>query len=165
MRKKVVIFDWGDTVMRDFTEFSGPMVDWPRVEIIDGIEESLALISSHFTTCLASNAGNSNAELMGLALERVGIRGYFTHLFTSKELGYNKPDPNFFKEIISRIGVNPLECIMIGNDYERDIVPSKMAGMETILYAEKMIEEPKQLADFVIRSMSDLIHLVNTRED
>ncbi|AHF08424.1 HAD family hydrolase [Desulfitobacterium metallireducens] len=165
MRKKVVIFDWGDTVMRDFSEFSGPMVDWPRVEIIDGIEESLALISSQFITCLASNAGNSNAELMGLALERVGIRGYFTHLFTSKELGYNKPDSNFFKEIISRIGVNPSECIMIGNDYERDIVSSKMAGMETILYTEKRIEEPKQLADFVIRSMNDLIHLLNTWGD
>lgn len=165
MSKKVVIFDWGDTVMRDFAEFPGPMVDWPRVEMIDGVEESLATISSHFTICLASNAGNSNAKLMGLALERVGIRDYFTHLFTSKELGYKKPDPNFFIEIASRLGVNPSECIMIGNDYEKDIVPSKMVGMKTILYNETSIEEPWQLADLIIQSMNEIIDLIHTRAE
>jgi len=161
MNKKVVIFDWGDTVMRDFAGFPGPMVDWPRVETIDGIEESLAIISSHFTTCLASNAGNSNAELMGLALERVGIRSYFTHLFTSKELGYKKPDSNFFIEIASRLGVNPTECIMIGNDYEKDIVPSKMVGMKTILYTVTNIGEQRQCADFIIQSMNEIVDLVH----
>lgn len=161
MIKKVVIFDWGDTVMRDFTEFSGPMVDWPRVEVIDGIDKSLPVISSHFITCLASSAVDSDAELMGLALERVGIRGYFTHLFTSKELGYKKPDSKFFLEITSRIGVNPSECIMIGNDYEKDIIPAKMVGMKTIFYTEVGIAGPKQLADIIIHSMDEIIGILN----
>ncbi len=161
MYKKVVIFDWGDTVMKDFSEFQGPMVNWPRVEIIDGIQESLSVINTRFTICIASNAGASDAKLMGLALERVGIRDYFTFLFTSKELGYNKPDNNFFKEIVFRIGVKPSECIMIGNDYEKDIVPSKMVGMKTILYAETMVEGPKPLADVIIQSMYELIELDN----
>ena len=57
MCKKVVIFDWGDTVMKDFSEFQGPMVNWPRVEVIGGIKESLSVINTHFTICIASNAG------------------------------------------------------------------------------------------------------------
>lgn len=156
MCKRVVIFDWGDTVMRDFTEFQGPMVYWPRVEIIDGIEECLEKISPHYITCLASNAGSSDAYLMGSALERAGIRDYFNYLFTSKELGTMKPDPNFFKEIAARLGVDPSECIMIGNDYEKDIVPSKIVGMKTVLYTETNIEEPKQCADIIIQSMGQI---------
>lgn len=151
--------------MKDFAEFSGPMVNWPRVEAIDDIEESLAIISSYFITCLASNAGSSDAKLMGLALERVGIRDYFNYLFTSKELGYKKPDPNFYKEITARLGVNPSECIMIGNDYEKDIVPSKMVGMKTILYSETIIEGTKQFADYIIKSMNEIVDLAHHEID
>jgi len=34
---RALIFDWGDTVMRVFPEFSGPMAHWPRVEAVHGI--------------------------------------------------------------------------------------------------------------------------------
>ncbi|WP_452094497.1 hypothetical protein [Desulfoprunum sp.] len=27
----VVLFDWGDTMMRDFHQYSGRMCDWPEV--------------------------------------------------------------------------------------------------------------------------------------
>ena len=45
---------------------------------------------------------------------------------------------------------------MIGNDYEKDIIPSKMVGMRTILYSEDS-GEPRGLADFVIKSMDEIL--------
>ena len=29
--KGCLLFDWGDTLMRDFKEFDGPMKDWRRL--------------------------------------------------------------------------------------------------------------------------------------
>jgi FMN phosphatase YigB (HAD superfamily) len=103
MHERVVIFDWGDTMMRDFPQFRGPMVLWPQVEVMEGIAESLPEIHRRFSICIASNAGDSDAMLMAQALERVELRSYFDFLYTSKELGCAKPNPKFFEEIVNRI--------------------------------------------------------------
>ena len=52
-----IVFDWGDTVMRDFPEFKGPMTLWPRVEAVDGVTEALESLYQDTVCCLASNAG------------------------------------------------------------------------------------------------------------
>lgn len=156
MHERVVIFDWGDTVMRDFPQFRGPMVFWPQVEVTEGIAESLPEIHRNFSICIASNAGDSDATLMAQALERVGLRDYFDFLYTSKELGYAKPSPEFFQEIVNRIAVEPEQCVMVGNDYEKDIIPAKMTGMKTILYQKKLSSETP-LADATIQSMYGLL--------
>ncbi|HBW35360.1 HAD family hydrolase [Desulfosporosinus sp. BICA1-9] len=156
MHERVVIFDWGDTVMRDFPQFRGPMVFWPQVEVTEGIAESLPEIHRRFSICMASNAGDSDAMLMAQALERVELRGYFDFLYTSKELGYKKPSPKFFQEIVDRIAVRPVQCVMVGNDYEKDIVPAKMTGMKTILYQRNLVSGTP-LADATIQSMYGLL--------
>jgi len=153
---RAIVFDWGDTLMKDFPEYSGPMVFWPRVEIMPGVYELLDLIHKRFTCCVASNAGDSDAELMGLALERVNIREYFNYLFTSKELGYKKPEIEFFLEICRRLGIIPNECLMIGNDYLKDIVPAKEGELNTVLVAVKAKRTDFPKADFLIDSLEEL---------
>lgn len=154
---KVVVFDWGDTLMRNHPEFDGPMVTWPMVEVVPGVEEALPQLSGRYTLCVASNAGHSNAELMGLALERGGIRRHFHHLFTEHELGTAKPDPVYYGEILRRVGVSPEETVMVGNDYRYDIEPAKLAGLHTVWFRPL----PGQgsltpAADVVIASLADL---------
>ena len=161
MKVRAIVFDWGDTLMRDFSLFDGPMADWPHVEAIEGIEDVLPRLHGKYICCVASNAGYSDAELMGRALERVNIRRHFMHLFTSKELGAKKPSPVFFAQIERRIGVPGEECIFVGNDYSKDIVPAKEAGMQTILFSEEM-QGFTPCADVVIDSMRDLGSAVET---
>jgi len=153
---RAVIFDWGDTVMRDFAGYNGPMVAWPRVELIPGADQALATLSPRYVCCLASNAGISNAELMGQALDRVAVRQYFDHLWTSKELGAAKPDPGFFLGITSRLGLPPGECVMVGNDYTKDIAGAKAAGLRTVWLNPSGDAAPGTAADAVIAMMSDL---------
>jgi len=133
---KAIIFDWGDTLMRDYPGEPGPMATWPRVEAVPGAGEALtALAAAGLQLAVASNAGASDAELMGQALARVGLRRFFAHLWTSKELGASKPAPEFFCEAARRAGVEPHECVMVGNDYGRDIVGAKAVGMHTVWLA------------------------------
>lgn len=157
---QAVIFDWGDTLMRDLPGFQGAMVHWPRVELIPGVEEALASIHGRLACCVASNAGDSDAELMGLALERVGIRHFFDHLWTSRELGANKPDTTFFEAVLRELDLEPAACIMVGNDYEKDIAPAKSIGMWTIWLGQTIVEN-LTAADATICTMEDLHAAIN----
>jgi putative hydrolase of the HAD superfamily len=154
MPMQAVIFDWGDTVMRDFAEYAGAMVTWPRVEAIPGVQAALEQLSGRYICVLASNAGASDAALMGQALERVGLRRYFRHLFTSKELGAVKPQPAFFLGVARQIGVPPEACIMVGNDLVKDIGGAKSCGMRTVWLSAAGAGGPE--ADRIITTMTEL---------
>lgn len=154
---RAAIFDWGDTLMHDFPEMQGPMAYWPTVAVIEGVSEALKGLERSLVCCVASNAGASDAELMALALERAGIRQYFQHFFTSKELGASKPETRFFEEVARRVGVQPQECVMIGNDYVKDITGAKRAGMHTVWFNPHTSQSVFHSdADFVIVSLTEL---------
>jgi HAD superfamily hydrolase (TIGR01549 family) len=153
---KSFIFDWGDTVMRDFPEKPGPMWSWDKVEWIPDTEKLLKEISSRYIMVIATNAGVSDTTDMIRALERVGAEKYFRYFFSSKELGYEKPDQRFFMTISERIGVPPQNCVMIGNLYEKDITGAKLCGMGTILLNETNKQGFYPDADIVIQGFNEL---------
>ena len=157
---KALIFDWGDTLMRDF-EFEGPMVSWPHVDAIPGVKQALDELCGRFVCAVGSNAGDSDGEVMAQALDRVGMRQYFRYFFTSGELGVEKPDPEFFLTILRRMNVLPQEIIMVGDNYKKDIAPAKAVGMRTIWLSEDGIAEDHPSADMIIRSMSELAAAVS----
>ncbi|MEH6926941.1 HAD family hydrolase [Priestia megaterium] len=162
-RIKAIVFDWGDTLMKDFSEYAGPMADWEYVEIIDGVSKSLHIVSQSYICCVASNAGASNSELLGMALKRVDIQQYFQYLFTSRELGFSKPSLDFFNKIVQTLGITPQECIMVGNDYNKDIIPAKKIGMQTILFSKGSKDanlDYADYADYVMSSMENLHDII-----
>jgi HAD superfamily hydrolase (TIGR01509 family) len=159
---KALIFDWGDTVMRDFPECPGPMAEWEHVEWIPDLEDALKILNKKFTCCIASNAGFSDASLMKKAMERVGAEKYFHFFFTSKDLGYEKPDSRFFQKIAEEISFAPGECIMIGNVYKKDICGAKAVGMKTIFFNEKKLTDDFPDADKIIFSMKELIVAIDS---
>ena len=44
---KALIFDWGDTVMRDYA-LKGPMHKWDKVNLIPGVEELLESVQEKY---------------------------------------------------------------------------------------------------------------------
>jgi FMN phosphatase YigB (HAD superfamily) len=157
---KALIFDWGDTVMRDFPECQGSMAEWEHVEWIPFIEDALKILYKKYICCIASNAGCSDTALMRKALERVGAEKYFHYFFTSKDLGYEKPDTRFFQEIANEIKIDPRDCLMIGNDYKKDISGAKAIGMKTIFFNEKKSIGEFPDTDKMILSMKELNRVV-----
>ncbi len=157
---KALIFDWENTVMRDFPKSKGPMFEWEHVEEIPHVKDALDELRHSYINCIASNAGFSDTLLMRKALKRVHIVKYFYFFFTSKELGHEKPDERFFHAICDKIKIHPAQCIMIGNDYKKDIEGAKAAGMQTILFNENCAKGKFPYADKIINSMTELIGMV-----
>lgn len=163
---KVLLFDWGDTIMRDDLTLPGPMAYWEKVSWIPGLRDALHHTLSHKYICVvASNSGESDTPLMIKALQRIYADEYFYDFFTSYDIGCEKPDVRFFRFIADKMKVNPNECIMIGNNYQKDIEGAKNAGMFTIWFNE---ENKTQLnaaaADQTIHQMSELIVAINKIE-
>jgi len=159
-KSTTLIFDWGDTIMCDF-DLPGPMMNWEKVAWISGAEESLKVLCQKFTCIIATSAGQSGTPEMIAALKRVGADQYFHHFVSSKDLGYDKPDPRFFLAVAEKFGKKPGDCIMIGNLYEKDIVGAKKAGMRTIFFNEKMLEGSFPDADFIIFEMNELLNYIS----
>lgn len=131
---KVLLFDWGDTLMQDLPEYKGPMANWPRVENVKGAKETLANLSTRYLCCVATNAGNSKESEVAAALKRGEIATYIQRIFTPVELKARKPSLLYYRKILQQLHVEPNECAMIGNSLKNDVLPAKKIGMAGIWY-------------------------------
>ena len=157
---KLVIFDWGNTLMRDNPELQQPMYMWGKVELIPSATEALEYLSKKYHLCVATNAGVSDTQAMIKALERVDIARYFFFFYSSIDLRVSKPLPAFFEKICHEIGIPPSQTVIIGNSYDKDIVGAKQAGLHTIFFDEWKQANLNPDADRVIHHLKELTEIL-----
>lgn len=154
-----VIFDWGDTVMRDFPQYAGPMVTWPQVAATPGIAGALSALQGRYRLALATNASDSGAAQVRAALARVGLERYFAVVLTARELHASKPDPGFFEAVLAICGCLPHQAVMIGDSFRTDVVGAKHASLWAVWYNPQRIPAPPEVpirADVELQSWSEL---------
>ena len=156
---KALFFDWGNTVMVDFG-LPQPMYLWEKVEWVEGAEKALKVLSKSYPCYMATNAPMSDGKAVLMALRRIRADRYFRNIFSSFDVGYEKPDRRFFRYILERSGIRAYEGIMIGDHYQNDITGAKDAGMYTIFLNRTGKEEPLSKADLVIPAMNGLVDAV-----
>lgn len=152
---KALIFDWGDTIMRDYA-LDGPMYEWAKVDWIPGAKNLLKAVQGKFVCIIATSADHSGAEDMIKALKRIGAEQYFRFFYAQKDLGYKKPDPRFFRAVVEKAGITSGEAVMIGNSYEKDIIGAKAVGLKTIFFNEHNVSGSYSHADAIVTSMNDI---------
>lgn len=72
---------------------------------------------------------NGNLEQV---LEEFDLRRLFQVVIDSTVVGVEKPDPEIFRMAVREIGVPAHACVVVGDSYDRDIVPGKAVGCGTI---------------------------------
>lgn len=78
-------------------------------------------------------------------------------LYTTYEnIGYCKPNPEYYLEILRRLKVTPEECMMVGNDVAEDMV-AETIGMKVFLLTDHLIN--KKDADITQYTNGDAAHL------
>lgn len=133
--KQVLVFDWGGTLMTEFSQYSGPMIDWPRLAAEPGAVEALAELKKQYRLVAATNAANSTAQQVHAALERVGLGESIEHVFTRAEVnGAKKPEREFFTAISSTLQIPASALTMIGDNLTADMLGASRAGWRTIWY-------------------------------
>lgn len=160
MAIKAIVFDWGDTIMRDFP-FEGAMKNWPFVSVLPGVKEVLAELKQNYMLVLGSNAGDSSSLDIVEALRRENIDHYFYQVYSSKDLGYEKPHIQFFKAIERELRLEESEMMMIGNNCKKDLQGAKQAGWTSIWFNEnESMKEACKYADATVYHMSALLEVI-----
>lgn len=131
---KSIVFDWGDTLMKVFPEWQGPMADWPYVEAVPGVKPMLEKLSEKYHLIIATSAQDSNANQVRSALARVGLADYFSEIYTIKEIGYEKPSKKFFEKIKQLSGLKE-NLLLVGDDYFKDICGGTNTGWNCAWYS------------------------------
>ncbi|OQX87799.1 hypothetical protein B6D60_03210 [candidate division KSB1 bacterium 4484_87] len=150
-----LLFDWGNTIMPVFSDQFGPMANWTKLELIHGADQILPQLQKKYSLALLSNADDSDNEQVKKALMRMGVADYFSHIFTPQELIARKPAPQFYHNALKKLGVEAEHAIMIGDDYQKDIIGAKQAGLWTIWFNQngKTIDTKYPYHDFEIDSL------------
>ena len=160
-----LVFDWGDTLMRVFPEYSGPMASWPQVEAVEGAAQALSALSEHYRLVVATNAGDSRSRQVRQALERVGLANFFHSIFTAAELGSRKPTPAFFTSLAGVLGAKPDQIAMIGDDYRADVLGATQAGWNAVWFnpAGKLAPGALPLYTLEVTTLTDLPAALQTQ--
>ncbi len=87
-----------------------------------------------------------------------GYTPFLSVIVDSRRVGVCKPDPAIFTHALQKLGHEPGETMMVGDSFERDIVPAKQLGMKTAWLegAESRDCPDPTLVDFRLRSLGDL---------
>lgn len=77
-----------------------------------------------------------------------------------------KPNPAYFKEIMDKLGAEPEQCMMIGNDVDEDILSSGSVGISSYLVTDCLInKEDKDISKFQSGTLRDLLTFARMMPD
>ncbi|MDR3574199.1 MAG: HAD hydrolase-like protein [Anaerolineaceae bacterium] len=153
-----LVFDWGNTLMREFPEYQGSMADWPRIAAMPGAKIALNKLKDRYRIILATNATFSDADQVRFALRRAGLSEQISSIFTPHQLGARKPDQAFFRAIESVLGSSPDRMVMVGDDCLADAFGAHRAGWYAIWYNPSFKPSPGLLPmhDAELYNLKDL---------
>jgi HAD superfamily hydrolase (TIGR01549 family) len=102
-------------------------------------------------------------------LEEDGLAKYFKSVVLSSVLGRRKPDPIIYHEAARIAGVEPVQCVYVGDNPKRDVVGTRKAGFGMVIIMsdpkdqdELVSEENKP--DLIIQKLSDLLDYFPERQ-
>lgn len=107
----------------------------------------------------------TNPIFPAVATERrirwAGLEPEDFELYTTYEnIGFCKPNPDYYLEIATRLGVKPEQCLMVGNDVTEDMV-AETVGMKVFLLTDCLInKERKDISQYERGGFDQLVDFI-----
>lgn len=95
-----------------------------------------------------------------------GLNPMDFELYTTYENSrYSKPNLNYYRELLTKLNVEPGECLMVGNDVADDMVATNL-GMKVFLLTDCMInKEGKDISIYPHGSFTELVAYVTNMSE
>ena len=93
-------------------------------------------------------------------LSEFGLDGLFLDVIESAVVGIRKPDPRIFALGVEALGLKPEQVVVVGDSIDKDILPAKQAGCQTVWYkGEGWTDDPvdETLPDRIITDLQQLL--------
>jgi len=102
---------------------------------------------------------NGFAEVQWIKIENSGLKPFFEHIIISEEVGTQKPDKAIFEIAMDRAATHASECIMIGDNYNTDIVGAQNAGMDQVFF-NPLKNRRREPVTYEIRELKELMEIL-----
>ncbi len=103
-------------------------------QFVSGAEDGVKYLKSKYRVHITSN-GNSTTQRGRLKVS--GLDKIVDSVFISDEIGYRKPEKEFFDICLQKVGVDRKNVVMIGDSPTGDMVGAKNAGIDFVLFGSK----------------------------
>ena len=100
----------------------------PPLKVMPGLAPEARDLAGDFDLGILGQYGGEVVDL----LESASLLELFTHRRTQDDFDLTKPDPRYYEQVCRACGVDPRECIMVGDRLDKDVVPARQVGMKTI---------------------------------
>jgi putative hydrolase of the HAD superfamily len=126
---KAVIFDFGHTIMRE-DSCADPYLRDCSIDLMPGAREAIETIQ--LPKGIWANTRVANAADIRDWLKRAGLDRQISWVAASYELGYRKPDRQFFTRALAACGLQPEDIVFVGNQLDTDVAGANGAGIRCI---------------------------------
>ena len=104
---------------------------------------------------------NGFKEVQHTKLKESGLTPYFKTVICSEEIGKNKPSPEIFHYAMKQANANAKDSVMIGDDFEADVIGALNAGMHAIHYLPNASQLGSQEDSCTISNLNQLPALLH----
>ena len=89
----------------------------------------------------------------------------FQFVTTYENSRFCKPNPEYYRDLLDKLGKDPESCLMVGNDVDEDMIPARAVGMEVFLLTDCLLNRSgadissypqggfTELKDFLLRKL------------
>ncbi|MDO4299832.1 MAG: YjjG family noncanonical pyrimidine nucleotidase [Clostridia bacterium] len=109
-------------------------------------------------------ASNGVLQMQISRLKKVGLLQYFSELFVSDDVGYEKPDSRFFSECVRRSGLERKDILMVGDSLTADIAGAKCSQIDCCWYNPKGQKLPPEYTpDYIVKNLLQINDILNEK--
>lgn len=108
-----------------------------KTHLIEGTHDVLNYLKDKYTLHIITNGFK---EVQDIKLNSCKLKHFFDEIIISEDHGFNKPDIKLFKIAQSLTNSTASECVMIGDNYDTDILGALNAKWKAIHLSSAKIE-------------------------
>lgn len=126
--------------------------------LIDGARELMEYLRSRdYRMHMCSNGFH---EVQYKKLRACGLDGFFHTIILSEDAGYNKPSPEYFDYAFRVSGAAHETTLMIGDNFQTDILGAKQAGLATAYFNRFPDYPAPEAVTYEVSSLHELIAIL-----
>lgn len=103
---------------------------------------------------------NGFHEVQYKKLRSCGLDGSFDTVILSEDAGFNKPAPQFFEYALRQSGAQREMTLMIGDNFNTDILGAKRAGLATAWFNRYPDYPATEPIDYEVTSLRELMNIL-----
>lgn len=128
-----------------------------QCEFVDGAKDVIQYLNDKYVLCIASNG---KYEVQKQRLELAKIDKYFSKIYVSSQIGFNKPDKRFFDYIFNDLSeYKKSDFIIIGDREDSDILGAINSGIDSI-YFNSQKKDTTLKSSYIIYNLEEIKNIL-----